>query len=38
MSEFNYNIVRNPEVFQENRLPAHSDHQYFDNLDSVYGE
>ena len=38
MSEFNYNIVRNPEVFQENRLPAHSDHQYFDNLDSVYGD
>ncbi len=23
---FNYEIVRNPEVFQQNRLPAHSDH------------
>lgn len=24
--EFDFNIVRNPEIFQQNRLPAHSDH------------
>ena len=38
MSEFDYSIVKNPEIFQENRLPAHSDHQFFDNADSVYGD
>lgn len=26
MQQFDYNIVKNPEVFQQNRLPAHSDH------------
>ena len=26
MREFNYEIVANPEVYQQNRLPAHSDH------------
>lgn len=26
MSQFDYNKVRNPEFFKENRLPAHSDH------------
>ncbi|WP_408071366.1 glycoside hydrolase family 2 TIM barrel-domain containing protein [Butyrivibrio sp. JL13D10] len=26
MKEFNYEIVKNPEIFQQNRLPAHSDH------------
>lgn len=26
MNNFNYEIVTNPEIFQENRLPAHSDH------------
>ena len=29
MSGFNYEIVKNPEIFQENRLPAHSDHRYY---------
>ena len=29
MSEFNYEIVKNPEIFQENRLPAHSDHEFY---------
>ena len=29
MSEFCYEIVKNPEIFQENRLDAHSDHEYF---------
>lgn len=26
MSRFDYNIVKNPEIFRENRLEAHSDH------------
>lgn len=27
--EFNYDIVKNPEVFMENRCPAHSDHAFY---------
>lgn len=26
MNNFNFDIVKNPEIFNENRLPAHSDH------------
>ena len=26
MKSFNFDIVKNPEIFNENRLPAHSDH------------
>ncbi len=29
--EFNFDIIRNPEIFAENRIPAHSDHLYFAN-------
>ncbi|MBQ2802765.1 MAG: DUF4981 domain-containing protein [Lachnospiraceae bacterium] len=29
MSTFDYSKVKNPEYFQENRLPAHSDHVYY---------
>ncbi len=29
MRAFDQNIVRNPEIFQENRLAAHSDHVYY---------
>ena len=29
MKTFDYNIVKNPEIFQQNRLPAHSDHIYY---------
>ena len=29
MTEFRYEIVGNPEIFAENRLPAHSDHRFF---------
>ncbi len=29
METFNYNIVKNSEIFQQNRLPAHSDHDFF---------
>ena len=26
LSAFDFNIVKNPEIFEQNRLPAHSDH------------
>ncbi len=29
MNCFDYAIVANPEIFQQNRLPAHSDHLYY---------
>ena len=28
MQEFDYKIVKDPEIFRQNRLPAHSDHDY----------
>ena len=31
MKDFCYDIVRNPEIFAENRLPGHSDHVWFRN-------
>lgn len=27
--------LANPEYFQENRLPAHSDHKYFANIEEL---
>ncbi len=30
MNEFDYSIVSNPEIFQQNRLPAHSDHAFYE--------
>ena len=38
MAEFNYSIVKNPTIFQENRLNAHSDHEYYDSENYGYGE
>ena len=29
MSTFDYGIVKDPQIFQQNRLAAHSDHEYF---------
>ena len=29
MSEFDYGIVRDPEIFEQGRLPAHSDHEWY---------
>lgn len=29
MKEFDYNIVADPEIFQQNRLEAHSDHRFY---------
>ncbi len=38
MAEFKYEIVKDPTIFQQNRLAAHSDHEYYDNESYVYGE
>lgn len=38
MLTFDYGIVRNPEIFQQNRLPAHSDHVYYENPKSAPGD
>lgn len=35
MKEFEYEIVKNPKVFQENRLPAHSDHVAYAGLEEL---
>ena len=35
MTGFHYDLVKNPEYFQENRLPAHSDHVYFASADAA---
>lgn len=32
MSSFDYSIIKNPEIFQQNRLPAHSDHVIYGSL------
>ena len=37
MSEFNYSIVKDPRIFQENRLDPHSDHEYYDSENYAYG-
>ena len=29
MTEFDYDIVKNPEVFSQNCVPAHSDHEFY---------
>ncbi len=34
MKEFDFSIVRNPEVFQENRLSAHSDHRFYQSREA----
>lgn len=35
MERFQYNIVKNPEIFQVNRMPAHSDHEFYRRQESV---
>ncbi|SDB22855.1 glycoside hydrolase family 2 TIM barrel-domain containing protein [Butyrivibrio sp. INlla16] len=35
MNEFNYEIVKNPEIFHENRMPAHSDHVAYKSLSEM---
>ncbi|MBE5882923.1 MAG: DUF4981 domain-containing protein [Lachnospiraceae bacterium] len=38
MSTFDYNKVKDPEYFQENRLPAHSDHVFYPDREAAAGE
>ena len=35
MKEFRYEILKNPQIFQENRLKAHSDHVAYANLQEL---
>lgn len=35
MAAFDYNKVKNPEYFQENRIPAHSDHTFYPNEEAA---
>lgn len=37
MSEFDFAIVKNPRIFEQNRLPAHSDHLYYEDDSYEYG-
>ena len=35
MAEFNYNLVKNPLFFSDNRVAAHSDHKYYVSEDEL---
>ena len=35
MAEFKYDIVKDPEIFMENRLSAHSDHEYYSSKEAA---
>lgn len=35
MKTFDFNIVRNPEIFEQNRLPAHSDHVAYGSYEEM---
>ena len=35
MGEFNYAVVKNPEIFAENRLAAHSDHRCYESREAA---
>ena len=37
MADFRYDIVKDPEVFMENRLTAHSDHEYYSSKEAASG-
>lgn len=34
MPEFDYSIVADPEIFEQNRLDAHSDHRYYESREA----
>ena len=38
MKQFDQSIVKNPEIFQQNRLPAHSDHVCYRSLEECYAQ
>ncbi len=35
MPDFDFKYIADPEFFEENRIPAHSDHAYYESLDAV---
>lgn len=35
MKEFNYNLVKDPTYFCDNRIAAHSDHKYYETLEKM---
>ena len=35
MKEFNYEKIKDPEFFQENRIPHHSDHEFYRDFDEI---
>ncbi|MBO6215402.1 MAG: DUF4981 domain-containing protein [Lachnospiraceae bacterium] len=35
MADFNYEIVQNPEKFQENRLPARADYEWYGSIEAA---
>lgn len=35
MKEFNYDLVKDPKIFEQNRLPAHSDHVFYRSLSEL---
>lgn len=35
MDNFDHNIVKDPEIFEQNRLPAHSDHEWYRSTGSA---
>ncbi len=37
-SVFDYSIVKDPKIFQENRIEPHSDHEYYDSENYSYGD
>lgn len=37
MADFNYDIVKNPEIFRQNRMDAHSDHEFY-SCEAAAGE
>ena len=38
MKNFDYEIVKDPRIFQENRMAAHSDHEFYNSEAYAYGE
>ena len=38
MKNFDYNILKNPEIFEENRVEAHSDHEWYSSEERVNDE
>ena len=35
MKYFDYDLVKDPAYFSDNRIAAHSDHKYFENMEKL---